>query len=448
MLPSKHSSPKSGWAMAAVCIATCILSIATMLALVVVMMEMKDLRSELGTKIQSIEAALEPPEVPDPRSDVMTENTAKYSGKQNGEGKENRHRSKRDLHPISDTLPVGSCLQGPQGPPGVPGRDGQPGLPGRDGQPGASGSPGPVGTPGTPCQDNEDIHAALDLQQAQITEIQEGLGALLKRCEHCPQPEANPTCLNENGDRLGHENHPANSCKEIIAECQELADESFANGLYWIKSEGGEAVQTYCDMTRGGWTLVGKLGGSVGSIYDTWLVTNHNVESLKNPRIYGNNEYGTIDARRLAVNFASQIMLSSGENDHGIGSHWILWDLPKGRDLGTFWRHSVGMTVVKQAPMLAVTVNAWDGQTKVCYQNRYGIMPLPQHGGSYPSVTTNTAGNTSVRDICMAIGVQRSGTNAHGWSQNGNGYDSARNDDDWPNSSYNHQAPFVTVWLQ
>ena len=75
-------------------------------------------------------------------------------------------------------------------------------------------------------------------------------------------------------------------------------------------------------------------------------------------------------------------------------------------------------------------------------------MPLPQHGGSYPSVSFNNAGNTEVNDYCMAIGVQTKGTTADGWHQNGNGYDSARSNGDWPNKSYNHGSPFVTVWLK
>ena len=75
-------------------------------------------------------------------------------------------------------------------------------------------------------------------------------------------------------------------------------------------------------------------------------------------------------------------------------------------------------------------------------------MPLTQHGGSYPSATYNTAGNTNVKDYCMAVGVQKGGTNVDGWSQNANGYDSARSNSDWPNSQYNHQSPYVTVWLK
>ena len=76
-------------------------------------------------------------------------------------------------------------------------------------------------------------------------------------------------------------------------------------------------------------------------------------------------------------------------------------------------------------------------------------MPHPKHGGSYPSATYNTVGNTQVKDYCMAVGVQKTGTTADGWTHKGSsGYDSARSDSDWPNSQYNHASPYVTVWLK
>jgi hypothetical protein len=75
-------------------------------------------------------------------------------------------------------------------------------------------------------------------------------------------------------------------------------------------------------------------------------------------------------------------------------------------------------------------------------------MPHPKHGGSYPSAARNTAGNTRVKDYCMAVGVQKTGTTADGWTQNANGYDSPRSDSDWPNSQYNHVSPYLTVWLK
>jgi len=43
--------------------------------------------------------------------------------------------------------------------------------------------------------------------------------------------------------------------------------------------------------------------------------------------------------------------------------------------------------------------------TEDCYTNPYGIMPLEQHGGSYPGSFYNTAGNTITGDHCMSIAV-------------------------------------------
>ena len=75
-------------------------------------------------------------------------------------------------------------------------------------------------------------------------------------------------------------------------------------------------------------------------------------------------------------------------------------------------------------------------------------MPNANHGGSYPYASYNTAGNTATNDYCMSVGVITKRSTAHGWSQNADGYDSPRSDSDWPNGSYNHQAPTLTVWLK
>ena len=72
-------------------------------------------------------------------------------------------------------------------------------------------------------------------------------------------------------------------------------------------------MQTYCDMANGGWTLVGKISGKVGNIYKTWLVSNHNTAALKTPKITKHKDFGCMDARSLAVEAASTILLSSGE---------------------------------------------------------------------------------------------------------------------------------------
>ena len=75
-------------------------------------------------------------------------------------------------------------------------------------------------------------------------------------------------------------------------------------------------------------------------------------------------------------------------------------------------------------------------------------MPYAAHGGSYPSASFNAAGNTRRNDYCMSVGVMTKGSTARGWSQNANGYDSPSSDSDWPNRSYNHQTPHLTVWLK
>lgn len=75
-------------------------------------------------------------------------------------------------------------------------------------------------------------------------------------------------------------------------------------------------------------------------------------------------------------------------------------------------------------------------------------MPLRYHGGSYPYASYNPQGNTIVKDYCMAVGVLRAGSKADGWTQSANGYDSPNSSSDWPNRSYNHQSPFVLVWLK
>ncbi|CAB3991342.1 Hypothetical predicted protein [Paramuricea clavata] len=219
------------------------------------------------------------------------------------------------------------------------------------------------------------------------------------------------------------------------------------NGVYWIKTSADHSVQTYCDLANGGWTLVGKVSGFVDKLNTFWLIKNYNVDALGSATLP--SKVGCIDARYLATYHASTVMFSSGDNQNGIGSKWVQWPLPRGRENDSLWTHSVGLNTVSKAKMYRVIVKAWNGKKQVCYQNKYGIMPHPKHGGSYPSATYNTAGKTRVKDNCMAVGVQQTGTTADGWSQNDNGYDSPRSDSDWPNSQYNpHASPYVTVWLK
>ena len=85
---------------------------------------------------------------------------------------------------------------------------------------------------------------------------------------------------------------------------------------------------------------------------------------------------------------------------------------------------------------------------KVCYQNMYGIMPLQQHGASYPYASINKQGNTAVKDYWMAVGLMLAGSKANGWSQNANGYDSPKSDSDRPNARYDRSSLRLLVWLK
>ena len=139
------------------------------------------------------------------------------------------------------------------------------------------------------------------------------------------------------------------------------------NGVYWIKTDlqGSSAVQTYCDLKNGGWTLVGKISGKVGNIYKTWLVSNFNTAALKTSKITKQKEFACIDARNLAVEEASTVLLSSGERADGLGSKWVMWTLPGDREKHSFWNHSVGASAVKAAVKTPVMAYAWNGNKKV-----------------------------------------------------------------------------------
>lgn len=249
---------------------------------------------------------------------------------------------------------------------------------------------------------------------------------------------------------LGEKKLPADSCKQIHDASLVNNKPRAKNGIYWIKTDlqGSSSVQTYCDIANGGWTLVGKISGNVGNIYKTWLVSNYNTAALKTPNITKQKEYACIDARRLAVEEASSILLSSGEKMDELGGKWVMWRLPGDREKNLLWNHSVGPSTVNAAVKTPVMVYAWNGNKKICYQNKFGILPYSTHGGSYPYASYNTAGNTNTNDYCMSVGVMAKSSTVHGWSQNANGYDSPSGDSDWPNKAYNHQSPHLTVWLK
>lgn len=121
--------------------------------------------------------------------------------------------------------------------------------------------------------------------------------------------------------------------------------------------------------------------------------------------------------------------------------------MPPRRTTSTWWNHAAGQSAITSAAQPQVRVYSFSGGTSDCYHNIYGIMPLQQHGGSYPGAFYNTAGNTTPGDWCMAVGVQLGSTSVDGFSQNGNGYDGPASETDWSNANYT-STPFLTVWLR
>ena len=175
------------------------------------------------------------------------------------------------------------------------------------------------------------------------------------------------------GALLGQKELPADSCKQIHDASLLNNKPRAKNGIYWIKTnlQGSTAVQTYCDMENGGWTLVGKISGRVGNIYNKWLVSNHNTAELKASKITKRNQFACLDARSLAVEEASTVLLSSGDKMNGLGSKWVMWRLPGDREKASFWDHSVGSSSVKASVKTPVMVYAWNGQKKVRKQTTF-----------------------------------------------------------------------------
>lgn len=175
-----------------------------------------------------------------------------------------------------------------------------------------------------------------------------------------------PTVLTQSA-LLGEKKLPADSCKQIHDASLVNNKPRAKNGVYWIKTDlqGSSAVQTYCDMKNGGWTLVGKISGNVGTIFKTWLISNHKTAALKTPKLTKQKELACIDARSLAVEEASTILLSSGERADGLGSKWVMWRLPGDREKESFWTHSFGSSAVKAARQTPVMVYAWNGNKKI-----------------------------------------------------------------------------------
>ena len=77
--------------------------------------------------------------------------------------------------------------------------------------------------------------------------------------------------------------NPATSCKQI--HDISIRNGKLENGVYWIKTSAPHSVQTFCDLTNGGWTLIGKVGGFVDNMYKFWLIKDYNVDALKSPSL-------------------------------------------------------------------------------------------------------------------------------------------------------------------
>ena len=241
--------------------------------------------------------------------------------------------------------------------------------------------------------------------------------------------------------------HLGSSAAAAAPSCQAIKTLAGASkdGAYWIDPDGkgsGKPLRLYCDMTRdgGGWTPVGQTNVQQ-NIYDKWLRASVNASQLQTPNIT-KGSYACINAVPMAVNSAVELRLSNQAVDR-----WIKWSMPAKRTTATWWNHAAGYAVINKAARATVTTRTHGSATGSCYQSVYGVMPLQQHGGSYPAATYNIAGNTSVSDWCMAVGVQTQGTSAHGFSQNRNGYDAPFNETSWPNNTYT-ATPWISVWLR
>ena len=153
--------------------------------------------------------------------------------------------------------------------------------------------------------------------------------------------------------------------------------------------------------------------------------------------------------RIVAFNF--QVRLSSGEKATGMGRNWVEWDLPADRDVDTFWRLSVGHSVVVHTTHHKINVRSSFASTTYCYQNKYGITSY--HGG-YPGTLSSWSpgGSTgmSSRSACMLVAVIAKGSIRYGFSVSNTNiiYYSPGDNDDWPTHAFNRQPPFVSVWLK
>ena len=145
-----------------------------------------------------------------------------------------------------------------------------------------------------------------------------------------------------------------------------------------------------------------------------------------------------------------QIRLSSGENDAGMGQFWVEWDLLSDRDVTTFWRHSVGPSVVRSATDHDVEVRSSFAPKRTCCQNKYGIGPAVSWGGGYPTTICYGAGNN---DLCMNVDVMSPWASVDGFDKDFPLFDAPTCNSDWPNRYDKGRPskggpPFMSVWLR
>ena len=78
------------------------------------------------------------------------------------------------------------------------------------------------------------------------------------------------------------------------------------SGVYWVKTDSGPA-ETVCDMTSGGWTLIGEDGRYADSKHHSWLRQNVNAESLASGTDITPGQYACIGAVEMAVNHVTKV---------------------------------------------------------------------------------------------------------------------------------------------
>ena len=132
-----------------------------------------------------------------------------------------------------------------------------------------------------------------------------------------------------------------------------------------------------------------------------------------------------------------------------MGRHWVEWDLPADRDVDTFWRLSVGESVVAHTTHHKINARSTFASTTYCYQNKYGIT---SHFSGYPGTlqlwTPNSAG-MSPHSPCMTVNVIANGSTTYGFTYVYSGYFCPGDNDHWPPlEGQNKQPPFVSVWLK